>query len=420
MSDQNQPVVAGSDGAVAAPAAKTVAQEMSSAARALRFQSMSRRALHKIVGLRPRRRDVIFRWLLALAVAIFIVIPVVGTSVYYGLIASDRFESETRFVVRSATAVLSRNPTDDGVGLSTAKIVQDTQITTNYLNSPGLITNLEAIEPLETFYSRRDIDWLSRLKDGATAEEKLEFWATRITNTIKLPGGIVIVKLQAHTPEEAQTLLKRVIALSEDQLNALNEGIWSGTLGGAEKELAEAQNALKSVRRQISQAQLVSGVFDVEQQSEALTDLIIEVRGELLKIEGELQTKSGQLDPNSRVLRNLRLQADAQRNQLERLERELAGDGERALSDSSSIFAQLKLEQEIAEQRFEDAVRELERLRLLSSTQLLYLDPVLQPTLPEEATQPERIKRVAFFSFIGIFCWLFALLALLSARKKFD
>jgi capsular polysaccharide transport system permease protein len=59
--------------------------------------------------------------------------------IYYGFLASDQYQSEARFTVRSAMAALGKDQLAKVTGIPSAKIVQDTQIVTNYIHSREII-----------------------------------------------------------------------------------------------------------------------------------------------------------------------------------------------------------------------------------------------------------------------------------------
>lgn len=73
----------------------------------------------------------------------------VASSVYYIFIASPRYASEVRFVLRSSAPMLSRDRYASSTIEPKAKIVQDTAVLLNYIDSPAMIQDLE-----KTFLSK--------------------------------------------------------------------------------------------------------------------------------------------------------------------------------------------------------------------------------------------------------------------------
>ena len=95
--------------------------------------------MYQIAGLRPRRRDHVFLYLLWAAFLFCFLAPVLTVSGYLFFVVSDQYVSETRFVLRSSVSALSRNRLSENSTKPSAKIRQDTQVVTNFIESPAMI-----------------------------------------------------------------------------------------------------------------------------------------------------------------------------------------------------------------------------------------------------------------------------------------
>ena len=132
-----------SDGAlIGLEASQKISQRLASSARKLRFSTSSRSNLYKVVGLRPRLTDRLFTAAVFLMTFLLLVFPNITVVLYYGFFASDQYESETRFTVRSSTPALGRDQIAKVTGVPSAKIVQDTQIVTNFIESHEMLDML--------------------------------------------------------------------------------------------------------------------------------------------------------------------------------------------------------------------------------------------------------------------------------------
>ncbi|MEM8649916.1 MAG: hypothetical protein AAGF54_05240, partial [Pseudomonadota bacterium] len=321
--------------------------------------------------------------------------------------ASDVFESETRFVVRSAIPAIPKKESTSETGSPSAKIAQDTQVVANFVTSPAIIEQIDQEFGFAKLFGNDDIDYISRLEKDATAEEKLEYWEDMVDSFIDPRSGIVTLNFQAFTADQVQTLAEYVIKQSEEKVNQLNTGIWNELVSSAQKDLENAKIKMDELRIQLREEQNKSGIFDVELLAESTTTIIETIRLEILELEARREVRLTELDSQSSVILDLDRQIAARIEQIKRLQAEIAGTASEKVSIASyyANFETLRVESKIAEEHFERAVRELERVKLLSSLQLVYLDAFLPPSLPDESTQPKRVLMISIVIIMSFLCW---------------
>lgn len=406
---------------------RRAASALSGSARTLRFSSGNRRAIYGAVGLRPRLRDRVFALLGVLVFLVFGVLPAAAAIAYYGFYASDIYESETRFTVRTSAPVMpDREGSMSSIAIPSAKIVQDTQIVTNNVHSRSMIETLDERFDLRGIYSRDEIDRLARLPDDASQEDLEEYWGDMASSDISLPGGIVTLKVRAFSAEEAEALTGEMLEISEALINDLNDRIWRDVSASAESGLEAAAAQLASTRIARRNEQNAQGVLDTDQEAEGVLELLNTVRGELLELESRYKVRSESMRDDTPQQRVLAREIDVKREQVSALQAQIAGasgadeGSDPTLADVAESSNRLEFEQQLAEANFADAVKLAERLRLLSSQQLMYLDPFLAPTLPQEAQYPRRILMSAFGVLGSVVSFLIAFALLQTLRRRFD
>lgn len=384
-----------------------ISDEIQKSARALRFSSSKRRAVHKIVGLRPRIQDQIFKLVIILSFILLLIIPIVSAIIYYGFIATNQYTSEARFIVRPGEFAVSSTKSDIAGGTPSSKIVQDTLVVKNYMTSPGLVRDLSKNIDLTSFFTKDNIDFISRLKNKALNEDVLSYWETMIDVGVSSTSGIVTVELQAFSAEDAQTILTEVMELAEARVNKLNENLWSELKASAQSEFENAQLALENARLQYRTTQIDAGIFNLNENATNLETLIKDEQTELLKIQSERKLLGQYLGGDSPRMRVLTIRERIKTQQIKNLRDRLAGRNseETSLSAYNAKFTQAKLERDIAEKRFENAAEEREKINILSSIQLVYLHAFLDPTLAQRPSHPRRILAIgiaimgSFFAF---------------------
>ena len=399
-----------------------VAAALTETARSLTFGDRSRRAMYQIAGLRPRRRDQVFLYLLWAAFLFCFLLPVLTASGYLFFVVSDQYVSETRFVLRSSVSALSRNRLSEDSTKPSTKIRQDTQVVTNFIESPAMIEALGEKHNLRQLFGRGEIDFWSRLENDASREDRLKYWHNHISSWTNPQSGIVTLEIAAFSPNDAKTILETVMVLAEERVNKLNSGIWAGLLEAAEEDVKSAKDALEKIRITFNQQQDRSGIFDIEQSASGIGEIIREIKQEILSIESERTVLLQSLNEDTPSIRNLDRQIDARQKQVEKLETQLAGQqaNQRSFANEQKEFSKLQLDRQLAEDRFTNSIEELERVKLLGTLQLVYLDQFLSPTLPEDNTYPRRFLWLSLSIFIALMMWGLATYAILTIQSRLD
>ena len=412
---------------------RAVGAALSVAARKARMTDQSRIALYKTVGLRPRTSDRVFAALRVAALIVGFVLPVLAGIAYYGFVASDQYVSEVRFTVRSSSPVTKKDKTTKATGIPSAKIVQDTQIVVDNVESIAMTAWLDREVDLRSIYSRGDVDWFSRLDPDASREDLRDYWADMVDASISLPGGIVTVTVRAFDPDDAQRILEAIVARSEQLVNELSDRIWENAKASADQGLQGSAERLEAIRVAISREQNRVGVFDVEQEAESFAELIAEVQFDLLDQEARYATNlAANVSAQSPHMRVMERDIEAKRQQLGELKAKLARadatpeNGKRgalrgtSLADISANAKRLEFDRELAEDQFAESAKAVERLRILSSTQLMYLDAFTPPSLAETAEYPRRILMMIAIAVAAFLVWTTLTVVIGRVQARFD
>jgi capsular polysaccharide transport system permease protein len=400
-----------------------MAAALSSYARALTFENRSRRNLYRLAGFAPRPRDRVFPVLLMIIVGITFVLPMAGSIVYYAFIASPGYTSEVRFIVRSSAPFLSRDRYSSETVEPKAKIVQDTAVLLNYLNSPAIIQDLEKSVDLRQIFGRDDIDMFSRLKADATQDDILKYWRKRCSTTVNPKSGIVELEVTAFTPKEAHDLVKLALTLSEQQINKLSSGMWSDLLASTQRDVDNATKEVSDLRGKFRDTQNQTGVFDVDLSAESLLTVLTGIESNIAELKSRRSALSQSVGDGSPQMSDIDRRLTALEEQEKSFRNRTAGSSGASagnLADYANVFDKLKLDVKMAEGKLQSAIGELEKVKLVSSLQLVYVDNFTEPTLPGTNTYPNVplalfLRLLLFASLCGA-----AFGVVLLIRKKLD
>ena len=401
---------------------KEVSTRLSVAARKLRFSTSSRSNLYQAVGLRPRLADKLFKTSIFVVTILSLLVPNAIAIAYYSYFASDQYESEVRFTVRSSTPALGRDQLAKVTGIPAAKIVQDTQIVVNFIKSHEMLDVLQKKINLNDIYGLETTDWWARLPADATAEETLEYWEDTISTSVNPSSGIVTVKLRAFKPEDSVLLLREVLDASEKVVNQVNDRIWKDVSGTAQVNFDSAKLQLKKARESLADARNKSGILSVEGSNLIVSNLITTIEAEKLKLQQRYDSQVAVVSKSAPQLKVLQREIESKEKQIIELNAKLAGEQKSGqnLADVSQDLSQLQLAQDLAEQQFSASVKTIEQVQFVSRQQLLYLDSFLSPRVAEEATYPKRWLRISVIFISSLVLWGTALTLLHLVRKQFS
>ncbi|KXG87522.1 hypothetical protein ATO67_19060 [Agrobacterium bohemicum] len=375
-------------------ASKQVSKELAFSARKLRFSTSSRSVLFKAVGLRPRVADRLFYSLFICLTFGLLFLPIASSAIYLGYFASDQFESEARFTVRSSTSALGKDQLASVTGIPSAKIAQDTMIVVNYIQSYEMVKALETRGvSVKEIFGNEHIDLWARLQRNASIEEMTEYWR-RMTKVSVSPGsGIVSVKVRAFTAYDASLILQHVLSASEAVVNDVNVRIWKDVISTAEENLKHAAAQLEGARAGITSARNRNSLISVESSADLVNQLIVNLEGRRLQLQGRMEAQLSNVSISAPQMKVLKREIESTEKQVEDLKRQLAGrklaSGEPNLADVSQELAQLQLAQNLSELQFASSAKTLEQVRFTSQQQLMYLESFLDPRVPDKATYPK-------------------------------
>jgi capsular polysaccharide transport system permease protein len=376
--------------------AEAISRFLAEAARRARFSARARGAYHS-TGFESRRGAKAMRIAFLVMFVLMVAIPNLVSVVYFGLLASDQYVAEAKFTVSSGAI-----PKLDGLGSVTGvpqmMIAQNILIVTSYIESRPLVEELDRKLGMREMYGSADIDWWARFNKKKPIEKFVDYWNKMTQSRIAFPSGIVTLTVRAFEPAGAKTVADAVLARCEQLINELNDRMREDTVRASEQDVARATEQLKVAWLNLERARNAEGLIDVRLTSKSQSDVLSGLESELLKAQGEYETRSHYVTetaPQQRVLKNKIASLEEQIAKLKAQLTSREGEGVSALarqtlSGKMTKFASLDLEHQIAETRYAGATASLDAARRLSETKMLYLHQIEAPALPEEARYPKR------------------------------
>jgi capsular polysaccharide transport system permease protein len=360
------------------------------------------------------------RWFL-----LFVIGPSILAAVYYGLIASDIYISESRFVIKSPDQKRSQMST-------LANLVQTTgmsggQEQTNevltFVRSRDALKALEKDPGVRTKFASEQADFLSRypgLFSNDSFESLFKYYGDMIDARFDAEAGTAIIKVKAFTAQDAYAINRRLLDLSEGLVNQLNARAQTKGIVEAQKQVELATERAKIARIALTQYRNAQSVIDPSKQAAG----VLEISNSMVAQRAALQA---QLDLMQRVAPN-NPSIPALRSRINAITVQISSQDNRVVGTSSGMaskmggYENLLVEQEFATESMNAANAALVQVRAEAQRQQFYLEHVVDPNMPDTPLLPKRLLQVivvaAAASFLYFIAWMFIIGILEHAREE--
>lgn len=350
-----------------------------------------------------------------------VVLPTLISGIYFGFLAADVYISESRFVVRSPER-MAASPLGmllKGAGFSRSQ--DDSYTVYDYILSRDALTVLEKEFQLSKVFSEPKWDVWARFP-GLDWDDSFEalflYYKQRVVVDLDTVSSISTLRTSAFRPDVAVQMNEKLLVLSEDLINRLNERgrqdmirFAAGEVDIAEKKAKAAALALSAYRNQ-------KAVIDPERQSTIQLQQIAKLQDELIATQGQL-TQLQTFTKGNPQIPSLQKRVQTLRQEIASETARVAG-GDRSLANKAAEYQRLALEREFADKQLGSALASLELARNDAQRKQLYLERIVQPSKPDTAIQPRRLRGVVATLVLGLIAWGVLTMLVAGVREHQD
>jgi capsular polysaccharide transport system permease protein len=350
-----------------------------------------------------------------------VAIPTLLAIAYFGLYATDIYVSESSYIVRSPNKKSSGSGLGamlGGAGFSGfSRAQEDVYTVSEYVKSRDALQQLNRKLDLTTSWKSPQIDIFRRLDPlglDHSKEALFEYYLKRVSVTVDPASGITSLSTSVFSPQQALEMNQLLLGQAEHLVNVLNERGRNDLVRFAENEVKDAEQKAKAAALAVSHYRNTESVVDPERQTQLHFDQISRLQQELVKTQAQL-TQLNTFAPDSPHPPALNLRADNLENEIDKETQKITG-GENSLASKAAAYERLALESAFAEKQLASALASLEEARNEAQRQLLYLETIAKPSLPDEAVYPKRFRGVITTFVLGLVAW--GILSMLIAGVK--
>jgi len=351
-----------------------------------------------------------------------VVLPTLLSAVYFGYIASGTYISESSFVIRGPERHTA-NPLGmilKGVGFTRSQ--DDGYAVQDFILSRDALRALDERLGIRNAFASKDVDIVSRFAGLEWWDNSFEalhkYYQKHVEVEFDSVSSVVTLTTRAFTDEDSFRMNQLLLEMSEALVNQLNERGRQDMIRFAAHEVTGAETQAKAAALTLARYRNEQGIIDPERQSAIPLQQIAKMQDELIATKIQL----GQLQ----LLAKANPQIPALKKRAQFLEAEIEAErmrvagGGRSLASKAAEFQRLALDKEFADKQLSIALASLEQARNEAQRKQLYLERIAQPSKPDMAMEPRRLRGVAATFILGLIAYGVITILIAGIREHQD
>ncbi|MBO0141250.1 hypothetical protein JZX87_08715 [Agrobacterium sp. Ap1] len=353
---------------------------------------------------------------------IFVVLPSVAAAIYYSMIASNQYVTETRMIVRTIGVSEKFDTSETREGRSMIggdSLTQDSYIVANYLKSPEIVRKLQSEINLRSFYAGTSADPLSRLAEDASFEDLFRYWKSQVDTYVDGPSGIIVFTVRAFSAESSVLITNAALQSANQMVDKISERAKTDLVARVEGDvtasLADYRLALDNLR----DYQNKTGIFDPLSSAKMLSEIIGKLTEQKLQLAVSLSSLEAANASNSARARELKRSIAAIDEQIAIRQNSIAGaqeGGDLQLSASLTEFSRLETRRIVAQAIYESNVRNLDTAKSTALRRSTFMSIFSNSNLPDESVYPDRFSNWVILTIGMLSLWMTATLIWMSVE----
>ncbi|MGQ7934600.1 hypothetical protein [Paraburkholderia sp. D1E] len=350
-----------------------------------------------------------------------VVLPTAISILYFGLVASDVFVSESRFVVRSPSRQAQTSVMGallQGTGFARAE--DDTYPVIDFIQSRDALRELNHADYIRKAYGDHG-DFLSRFP--RTLDDSFEgLWKYYGKHVVLVDfdptSAIATVQVRAFTAEDAKQINESLLEMSERLINRMNQRAASDAVQFAQGQVDTAASKAKDAAAALATFRNSYTIFDPDRQSALQLQQVTSLQTQLFAAQTQLvQLES--IAPQNPQIAILKTSIATIQKQIDSATGGVSG-GKNSLSDKAAGYARLQLDAQFSDKQLASALTALDNAKAEAQRKQLYLERLVQPNQPDVAIEPKRIRGILTTIVLGFIAWGALSLLIASIREHRD
>lgn len=346
-----------------------------------------------------------------------VVLPTLVAIVYFGLVASNVYVSESRFLVRSPEKAA---PTAFGALLNNSGLAHATTESAaaqSYVLSRDALRAINRDEAFRKAYTAPHISLVDRfdpLGIDSSFEALYRYYEGKVRVDTDNASSISVVTVRAYSPRAAHDFNEALLRMAEATVNRMSERGRQDLIAFAQAEVVDAKNAAQQTTSALADYRNRKGVVDPEKQATIQLEMVSKLQDDLVATRSQLLELRA-VAPQSPQIPVLEARAKGLQREIDEKTGAVAGS-RGSLAASAAQYTRLQLDNEFAGKRLAAALASLTEAENEARRKHAYVERIAEPNLPDEAIEPRRIRGVLTTLVFSLVVW--GVLAMLIAGVR--
>ncbi len=350
-----------------------------------------------------------------------VLVPTTLALGYFGLYASDVYISESRFVVRTPDQKAASPLTAILKGTEFTRSQDDSYAVRDYAQSRDVLRLLDSKLAVRAHYSAPEHDVVARFA-GLDWDDSFEnfhqYYNKKVSVQLDPASSISTITVRAFDANMAKNINEELLVHAEKLVNELNRRARNDMINYAQTEVDIAAEKAKTAAAALSEFRDSEFVIDPERQSTLQLTQIAKLQEELIATRSQLHQLEKFTKDNPQI--------PALRTKIQSLDKAIAAEnarvtgGETSLAKKAAEYQLKALERDFADKQLAVALSSLEQARNDAQRKQLYLERIVQPSLPDTAMEPRRVRGIVATIAVGLIAWGILTMLLAGIREHQD
>ncbi len=352
----------------------------------------------------PRHVTLWRRWHDFLSV---VIAPVIVAAVYLFAVASNRYVSETKYIVRSGGGSSLAGVTSLVQTQGLSRATDENYVVNEYIKSRDIVSVMAERDHLRDLFDRPEADLFSRFPNFYSRndlEHLFKRYLSAIDVSLDETAGITTLRAIAYRGEDARNLASLVMTHADAFINKLNDRAHDDELQYAQMIVDKAREKTADVEAKLTLFRNAHGTVDPGRELLASLELISRLSEQQAKFEAAL-SRQMTLTPSSPSNDSLKDKIQSYKDEIAKLKSGVVG-GAGSTASSLSAYELLVLERQLSAKSLEAAVLNFERAREEAQQKHLYIETVAEPSLADTPEYPRRFLDLLISALVAGGVWV--------------
>ncbi len=319
-------------------------------------------------------------------------------SLYWGVIASDRYVSEAHIIIQKTDLTGAQGVDFSGLIGGGGANHADQMLLRDHLLSVDMLKKLDSKLNLRAHFSDWHRDPLSRMWfEDAPMEKFYQYYLSRVGVEYDDYAGVLVIKAQGYDAKTAEAIAIALVEEGERHMNLMAHSLAQGQVSFLEKQVADMGDRVIQTRQALLMFQNSKGMVSPQGTAENLAGIVNRLEATLADLRTRRSALLGYLTPNSSNIIELNQQIDAVEKQIDQEKARLVSPGGKMLNSTVEEYQRLQMNAEFAQDVYKTALVALERGRIEAARTLKKVTLLQAPSTPQYSLEPRRLYNTIVF-----------------------